>query len=445
MKHIHNPTRTFTQLMTFLLSLCMLAAWPTPRLLANPQSVPEPTGHLDSVLITGSQRFSSAQIASALGLRVGEEINRDGLQGAADKLAELGLFQNIQYRFSTVATGVKVTYTVADAPLLPVTFDNFPWVSDDELAAGLKTSGILFDGSAPAKGTILDAMSAALIRTLDQRGVHVHVIHEVITEPVENQTVQQFRVDDADLTVQSIEFNDALAKNDRAIQTSLADLIGKPYSRSRIELFEFEQVRPIYLEHSYLQVHFGPTVAQFASKSPNSLSGPLVISAPIIVGPAYQWGGVEWKGNSSIASPNLDQLVDLQPGSPADGNKIEVIWQRVRAAYGQAGFLDASLDHEPQFDEKTGHVVYRVTINEGPQYHMGNLVLTGLSLEGERRIRAGFPIASDAIFDKDMYEKFLATGIKQAFAGLPVHYEKIGRFLQEDQKSAKVDVMLDFQ
>jgi outer membrane protein assembly factor BamA len=423
----------------------MLAMWPSLPLLANPQNSPSGTAHLDSVMVTGSQRFTSAQIASAIGLRVGQEVNRDGLQGAADRLAELGLFENIHYRFSTVATGVKVTYEVADAPLLPVTFDNFPWVTDDDLAAGLKASGILFDGSAPAKGTILDAMSAALVRILDQRGIHVHVIHEVITQPVENQSVQQFRVDDADLTVQSIEFNDALAKNNRAIQASLSDLVGKPYSRSRIVLFEFEQVRPVYLEHSYLQVQFGPTVAQFASKSPTALSGPLVISAPIIVGPAYQWGGVEWKGNAAIASANLDQLVDLQPGSPADGNKIEVIWQRVRAAYGQAGFLDASLDHEPQFDEKTSHVIYRVTINEGPQYHMGNLVLTGLSLEGERRIRAGFPIAADAIFDKDMYEKFLATGIKQAFSGLPVHYEKIGRFLQEDQKNAKVDVMLDFQ
>jgi outer membrane protein assembly factor BamA len=445
MKHIHISTRTFTFMTAFLLCLCTLALWPSPRLLASPQNPPAGTAHLDSVLITGSQRFTSPQIATAIGLRAGQEVNRDSLQNAADKLAELGLFQNIQYRFSTIVTGVKVTYEVADAPLLPVTFDNFPWISDDDLASGLKASGILFNGSAPAKGTILDAMSVALTRILDQRGVHVHVIHEVITLPVQNQTVQQFRVDDADLTVQSIEFNDPLAKNDRAIQTSLSDLVGKPYSRSRIELFEFEQVRPVYLAHSYLQVQFGPTVAQFASKSPTALSGPLVISAPIIVGPAYLWGGVEWKGNSSIASPNLDRLVDLQPGSPADCNKIEVVWQRVRAAYGQAGFLDASLDHEPQFDEKTAQVIYRVSIKEGLQYHMGNLVLTGLSVEGERRIRAGFPIAADAIFNKDMYENFLATGIKTAFAGLPVHYEKIGRFLQEDQANGKVDVMLDFQ
>jgi outer membrane protein assembly factor BamA len=430
---------------TFLLSLCMLAAWPTSPLLANPQDLPAGTAHLDSVLVTGSQRFSSAQIALAIGLRVGQEVNRDGLQGAADKLAELGVFENIHYRFSTVGTGVRVTYEVADAPLLPVTFDNFPWASDDDLAAGLRASGILFDGNAPAKGTVLDAMSDALIRTLDQHGVHVHVTHQVISMPMENQMVQQFRVDDADLTVQSIEFNDPLAKNDRAIQAALAELVGKPYSRSRIELFEFEQLRPIYLAHSYLQVRFGPTVAEFVSKSPTALSGALVITAPVIVGPAYQWGGVQWQGNAAIASPNLDQLVEIQPGTPADGNKIEATWERVRATYGQAGYLDATLDPQAQFDEKTAHVIYTVTIKEGPQYHMGNLVLTGLSMEGERRIRAGFPIASDAIFNKDMYEKFLNAGIKTAFAGLPVHYDKIGRFLQEDQTNAKVDVMLDFQ
>ena len=425
--------------------LLFFAAWSPPSLQAGSQSAPSGSAHLDSVLVTGSQRFSSAQIASAIGLRKGEVINRDTLQAAADKLAELGLFANIQYKFSTVATGVAVTYQVMDAPLLPVTFDNFPWTTDDELTAGLKTSGILFNGSAPAKGTILDAMSDALAHVLDQRGVHARVTHQVVTLPTADRTVQQFRFDDADLTVQSIEFNDDLAKKDRAVQEGLAELIGKPYSRSRLELFEFEQVRPIYLTHSYLRVQFGPTVARFAAKPSEPLSGPVIVSVPIVAGPAYQWGGVEWRGNDSVASASLDHLVDLQPGSPADGNKIEAVWERARAAYGQAGFLDATLNPEPQFDDKAARVIYTVTITEGPQYHMGNLVLTGLSLEGERRIRKAFPIAQDAVFDKTRYESFVSSGLKSAFAGLPVHYEKIGRFLQEDQTGAKVDVMLDFQ
>jgi outer membrane protein assembly factor BamA len=445
MKRRYGSTRIITLLSAFLLSLCIFTFLPSSRLLANPQNSQAGTAHLDSVLVTGSMRFTSEQIATAIGLRAGEVINRDTLQGAADKLAELGLFSNIQYRFSSVATGVKVTYQVADAPLLPVTFDNFPWATDEELSAGLKASGILFNGSAPAKGTILDAMSEALAHVLDQRGVHARVTHQVITLPVKDQMVQQFRVDDANLTVQSIEFNDDLAKNDRVIQERLADLVGKPYSRSGIELFEFEQVRPVYLAHSCLRVQFGPTVARFAAKPSEPLAGPVIVSVPIIVGPAYQWGGVEWRGNDSVTSTNLDQVVDLKPGDPADGNKIEAVWERARATYGQAGFLDATVNPEPQFDDKAARVTYTVTITEGPQYRMGNLVLTGLSLEGERRIRKAFPIAQDAVFNKRMYETFVNSGLKTAFAGLPVHYDKIGRFLQEDQTGAKVDVMLDFQ
>src|SRR5580700_10084624 len=443
MKPGYRSTRVITLVSAVFVSLCMFTAslWPKP--LANPQNSQAGTAHLDSVLVTGSMRFTSEQISTAIGLRAGEVINRDTLQGAADKLAELGLFSNIQYRFSSVATGVKVTYQVADAPLLPVTFDNFPWASDEDLSAGLKASGILFNGSAPAKGTILDSMSEALAHVLDQRGVHARVTHQVITLPVKDQMVQQFRVDDANLTVQSIEFNDELAKNDRAIQERLADLVGKPYSRSSIELFELEQVRPVYLARSYLRVQFGPTVARFAAKP--SLAGPVIVTVPVVVGPAYQWGGIEWRGNDSVPSANLDQVVDLKPGEPADGNKIEAVCERARAAYGQAGFLDATLNPEPQFDDKGARVIYTVTITEGPQYRMGSLVLTGLSLEGERRIRKAFPIAQDAVFNKGMYESFVNSGLKSAFAGLPVHYDKIGRFLQEDQTGAKVDVMLDFQ
>jgi hypothetical protein len=76
---------------------------------------------------------------------------------------------------------------------------------------------------------------------------------------------------------------------------------------------------------------------------------------------------------------------------------------------------------------------------------MGKLVLTGLSLEGERRIRVAWTMVPGAVFDKEAYEEFLSTGVTHAFQGLPFHYQKIGRFLQEDPNTGKVDVMLDFQ
>src|SRR5580658_6746409 len=411
------------------------------RMQAPPQNARPGTARLDSVVYAGSLRFTSEQIATAIGLHPGATVGREELQGAADKLAALGLFTNIQYKFATVLGGVKVTYQVSDVPALLVTFDNFPWFSDEELSAGLKASGILFDGGAPSKGTVLDALE----KLLDARSVHARVSHELIAHPFSNQSVQEFRVENTDLTIQKVDFSDPVAQNDRVVQERLPDLIGKPYSRSRVELFEFEQVRPVYLARAYLKVQFGEPVAHFAGNPTNPLSGQLIVAAPIDPGVAYAWGGVRWKGNDSVPAQDLNKFSALLPGDPADGNKIQSLWETARAAYAQLGYLDAGLNPAPQFDEQTKRVTYVVDVNEGRQYRMGKLVLTGLSIEGERRLKKAWSIAPGAVFDKSVYDDFVNTGIKAAFMGLPVHYDKMGKFLQLDPQSAKVDVLLDFQ
>src|SRR5277367_214449 len=439
----------FHKVSSLVLACLLLGTVFTPlsasRILAPPQNARPGTARLDSVVFAGSMRFTSEQIARAIGLRPGATVGREELQGAADKLAALGLFTNIQYKFATVLGGVKVTYQVSDVPALPVTFDNFPWFSDEELSAGLKASGILFDGGAPSKGTVLDAISEALEKLLDAHNVHARVAHEVIAHPFSNQSVQEFRVQNADLTIQKVDFSDPLAQSDRIVQERLPDLIGKPYSRSLVELFEFEQVRPAYLAHAYLKVQFGHPVPHFASTPTNPLSGQLIVAAPINPGVAYAWSGVQWNGNDSIPAQDLNKFCALLPGDPADGNKIQSFWETARAAYAQLGYLDAAVNPVPQFDDQTKRVTYAATVTEGPQYHMGKLVLTGLSVEGERRLKKAWTVPPGAVFDKSIYDDFVNTGIKAAFVGLPVHYDKIGRFLQLDPQNSKVDVLLDFQ
>jgi outer membrane protein insertion porin family len=413
-----------------------------PACAAAPQNG---NAHLDAVEVTGSSLFSSKQIVDAVGLRAGQTINRETLQQAADKLSGLGAFSTVRYHFDTGLTGVRVTYEVTDAPALPVTFDNFPWVSDEELSAALKSSVILFEGSAPASGSLVDSMDQALSKFLDSKGIHAQVTHRATPLPDKDGRAQEFHVEEAALTVQAVQFSDALANSDRRIQDRLPDLVGQPYSRSKIEIFEFEQVRPIYLTHAHLRVKFDTPVAKFSAPPSNPLSGAVTVIVQIEPGPAYQWAGVEWSGNASVSNADLDSVVQMQRGDLADGNQVQAVWERTLQKYQENGFLGVDLKPIPHFDDTAAHVSYAVTISEGPQYRMRNLVLTGLSVEGERRMRRAFPIPQDGLFDKTAYDIFIQKGMPAAFIGLPVHYEKIGKFLQLDPPNAKVDVLLDFQ
>ncbi len=93
-------------------------------------------GKLESIKITGSTKYRSEQIAPATGLSPGATITKYDLQRGADRLAQLGLFATVQYRFASEDTGVRAEYQVTDAPTVPVWFDNFPWFTDDELTRG---------------------------------------------------------------------------------------------------------------------------------------------------------------------------------------------------------------------------------------------------------------------------------------------------------------------
>lgn len=403
------------------------------------------TAKLDAVTIDGSARYKSDQIAAAIGMKPGMTVGRDSLQAGADKLAALGLFNSVSYKFASVPGGVRVTYTVVDAPAAPVIFDNFPWVTDADITAAVRQSGVLFDGTAPVGGSILDTIATAIEQFLDSRSIHARVSHTVVADPASGQQVQQFRADDVTLIVNSVSFSDDVATKDAGLSDRVTDLVGKPYSRALIELFTFEQVRPLYLGRAYLRAQFPPAVAKLAPGTANPLDAKLDITIEIVPGARYTWAGIQWIGNTGIHNDELDRLIDLKPGEPLDANRLTLITQHVEALYHQRGYLDFKLDLAPHFDDQAARASYSANIAEGPQYHMGKLVLTGLSPEGERRIRKAWGIPPDAVFDETVYQEFIESGIKAAFVGLPVHYEKSGHFLEQDAANAKVNVLLDFQ
>jgi outer membrane protein assembly factor BamA len=425
--------------------ICLLVFCTAFAASISPAHAQSPSSPLASVQVTGSSRFKSEQVAGFTGLQAGASVTREDIQGGADRLAKLGPFASVQYRYSTLGAGIRIEYQVTDAPAIPAVFDNFPWLSDDELVAGIKASVPLFDGAVPPQGIILDQICTAIQKLLMAKGVHVSVSHALSVSGAGTRQVQLFSAEGDQLNVAGIQFSDPIASGDRMIEDRVTDLLGKPFSRSAIEIFELEEVRPIYLSHGYLGVSFGPPSSRMAGDPRSALPNKLIVQAPIDPGPVYSWGGVTWKGNYSLPAESLDDFVKLKTGDLADGMKIESAWEGVRDFYSRRGYLDAKVDAVPSFDETTKRVTYTVSVDEGPQYHMGQLILTGLSMDGERRIRAAWTIAAGAIFDKNVYEDFVDTGVKRAFVGSPFRYEKIGRFLQENPQSAKVDVLLDFQ
>ena len=93
-------------------------------------------------------------------------------------------------------------------------------------------------------------------------------------------------------------------------------------------------------------------------------------------------------------------------------------------------------------------VSYRVAIAEGPQYRMGSLVITGLSVDSERALRTYWRLAPGAIFDgtySDTVQMKLERPSGEVFGNIPLHYTQFGHWLRTNPDQHTVDVLFDFK
>jgi outer membrane protein assembly factor BamA len=122
--------------------------------------------------------------------------------------------------------------------------------------------------------------------------------------------------------------------------------------------------------------------------------------------------------------------------------------QKIQTEYTRHGYLDVKLNPQAQFDDAARQVSYRVSIVEGLQYHMGEMVITGLSLDAEKRLRRVWLLEPGQIFDNGYYEnivKDLSRPSPAIFDEMPVHYTQFGHLLRPNTEQHTVDVLMDFK
>jgi outer membrane protein insertion porin family len=420
-----------------VLAACNLAAQATP----SPFVVAE-------VHASGSHRYSEAQIAATTGLKPGDSVDNEKLQAIANLLAELGVFSSVNYRFAAKDKRATINFELQDAAILPVMFENFPWFTDQELSDEIRQSVPLFDGGAPNGGSLLEEITAVLSAKLASRGIKARVEHTPVAQPSGDQMIMQFRQDGPGFTMSKVRFGDSLAQNSEKLHDRVSDLAGKTFSRSAIELFENEQVLPIYLSGGQIRVKFGAPLIQIGEDSGDHAASAADVQIPIEPGPVFHLSGTKWTGNTTLDDAALSKLVTLKAGDLADGMRLAAGWQQIELEYGHRGYLDAKVTSVPQFDDANGTVAYNVKIEEGPQYRMGQLVITGLSVDAERELRNNWRLAPGQVFDKTFLDSMLAKLEKPTviiFGEIPVHYGQMGHWLRPNPQNHVVDVLIDFQ
>src|ERR1700736_1151937 len=287
--------RVHVGLITLLLAVASaISAWAQDGTVA--------TAPLSEIRADGLKSLPQPRVVALTGLQTGAQVGKDDLQAAADKLVQSGLFAKVRYNFQSRTDGLLVTFHVEEAPRVPAYFDNLPWFADSELNDAIRAKLPFYDGALPEAGAAVDRAAEALSQFLVTHGLQAAIEHQVASNPVGDGSVQLFRINAEALHIAGAEFSGPALISPPAVAQDLPDLLGKPYSRTSIDMFLTEQIRPTFLQKGFLRAKLGPPEVRLTGNPNKKLPEHIPVYVPVNPGAVYRWKGVEWTGNIVLSN-----------------------------------------------------------------------------------------------------------------------------------------------
>ena len=446
-----RPTLTAAALLMSVLLTCVAAAQQTPR---PPAAQPSPTPPAQPVLtkidFVGLKRVRAEDATAASGLQLGQAIDVDAVDRAADLLMSSGLFSKLAYNYRADGKGqTVVTFKVEETSgaRAPVVFDNFVWFTDAELNEYVARLVPGYDGTAVDTGNTTESITKALNGLLQARSIRGEVQYTPSADPVGRHPEHIFSVKGANLRVCSLKFPGASGVREEVLLQKSGGIFSEEYSRQFVRAFVQENLIPLLHERGLLRASFRLPMARPA---PGEECLGVAVTVPVDEGSSYVWDHAEWSGNAGLTAEELTAALGMRTRELANGQKIAAGIGAAERAYSRKGYLTAKLTPALAFDDAARSVTYRFNVNEGPQFTMGELFITGLSEKDTNNIRTRWNLASrepyDAGYLADFLKKPLAEFIRDPSTDARATGQtfKIETSERRDPDKFTVDVTINF-
>ena len=397
------------------------------------------TFKLIAINVTGTKRYTPAEIIAATGLKLGQTVSESDFKRVSQQLGETGAFSDVAYTYQYSVPGTKLDFQLADTTqFLPVRFDNFVWFSDQELVEKLHSIVPLFQGQLPVAGGLTDQVSDALQsllleRKLQGRADYMHTARQ--DGPIEAFV---FKVTGPTILIHNVAFTGATPTELPLLQAAAKNLQGQEYLRSTLQVQAEKNLLPIYLERGYLKAAFADAQARIAQESPQETV--VDVDVPVDPGRQYKLTQVQWSGNTVFAADKLQPLIHLQSGQYANAVQLGDDLQAIQKMYGTRGYMTARVHSVPQMDDTQSTVSYQLQVHEGDVYHMGELEIQGLDARTTARLVEAWKLRGGDVFDVNYPQQFL----NDTNHVIPLAPWKISVHNSLNEKDKTVDVTLRF-
>lgn len=180
-----------------------------------------------------------------------------------------------------------------------------------------------------------------------------------------------------------------------------SDLTGSCFDEDSEEMSE--RIRALFQDRGYFSVevkHVG-----FKPSDPLGVPKPVTMEADVSEGPVYRLADITFLDNHAFSADRLREAFPLKAGEVFERRKIASGLESLRKLYGNRGYLDFT--SVPETDPSSNATMrLKVSVQEGPQYHMGKLEIAAAK-ESAGRLRMQWKLPEGAVYDYSYPDKYI--------------------------------------
>jgi outer membrane protein assembly factor BamA len=195
-----------------------------------------------------------------------------------------------------------------------------------------------------------------------------------------------------------------------------------------------ERIRALFQDRGYFTVE-----VKSVRIKPTDVLGvpkPITLEADVAEGQRYKLAQVKVVENHAFSAEKLRSQFPMKPGQLFERSKVAAGLESLRKLYVQDGFLDFAVIPGTEVSSNAT-VLLTLTVEEGQQYHMGQLHILAKK-ETAEKLRGDWQLQEGAVFDFGYIDRYVDANREK----LPDGFNREDVQLVRDCPKASVDVRL---
>ncbi|MGA9369147.1 MAG: outer membrane protein assembly factor BamA, partial [Steroidobacteraceae bacterium] len=358
-----------------LLAAAALAVHSTLALAQAQIASTDSTFTVGDIRVEGLQRISEGTIFNYLPVNIGDHLTAQRVREAIRALYATGFFRDVELR----REGNTLIVVVLERPSIEsFTISGNKDIKTDELQKSLRNIGL-----APGKvfdRSVLEDVTQSLTDEYYSRGKYGVEIDNTVTSDTDNRVKIAIKIREGDRAViRSINIvGDTKFKQKdvlQGFQLKTPNWLSwykqdDRYSRETLQ-GDLERLRDYYMDRGYANFQINSTQVQITPEKND-----IFIDVNITEGRVYTISSVKLAGIFVVPKPELEQLVEIQPGEIFNRKLITATQKLIQDRLGEDGYAFAKVDPVPTPDDGNHTVALTFFIDPGNRVYVRNIIFS---------------------------------------------------------------------